>query len=111
MGMTDTATRLIERFGQSATLTKPVAPAGNPWDPQVGTPTNHAVTLAVTNYTIEQRSNELILLSDLRVFMTAAVEPTTADTLTIGGTEYSIISVGTLSPDGAVICYEVQVRR
>lgn len=109
--MTETASRLIARFGQAATVTKPGAPGGDPWNPTPGTPTDHAVTVAVTEYTIEERSSDSIAESDLRVFMTAGTEPTTADGLTIGGTSFSIVAVDTLAPDGVVIVYELQVRR
>ena len=111
MGMTDTATRLIKRVGQAATLTKLGEPTGDPWNPVIGPPTDHPVTVAVTEYTLEERATTLITESDLRVFMTAGVEPTTADTLTIGGDDYVIHRVGILGPDGVVICYELQVRR
>ena len=110
MGMTDTATRLIKRFGQAATLTKPGEPTGDPWNPVIGPPTAYTVTVAVTEYTIEERATSLIQESDLRVFMAAGVEPSTADTLIIGGNEYSVHRVGTLGPDGVVICYDMQVR-
>jgi hypothetical protein len=110
MGMTDTATRLIKRFGQAATLTKPGAPSGDPWNQTPGTPVDYPVIVAVTQFTIEERSALLIETSDLRVFMTAGTEPTTADTLTIGGVSYSVERVNILGPDGVVICFELQVR-
>jgi hypothetical protein len=111
MGMTSTATRLIARFGQTATLTKLGPPAGPPWAPMPGVPVNHTVTVAVTNYTIEELAGLSIAGDDLRVFMTAGVAPNTSDTLTIGGIVYGIHRVGVLGPDGVVICYELQVRR
>ena len=112
MGMTDTATKLIKRFGQAAVLRKPGAPGGTPWDPQPGTPSDHAVTVAVTDYTIEQRANTAINQSDLRVFMAVSdAMPTTADTLVIGGEDYTVVSVSTLGPDGVTICFDMQVRR
>jgi len=112
MSMTDTATRLIKRFGQSAILRQPGAPTGDPWNPTPGTPVDNAVIVAVTEYTIEERNVAAIADSDLRVFMAAgSVAPSTADKLVIGGIEYSISRVGILGPDGVVICFELQVRR
>lgn len=111
MGMTSTATKLINRFGQDATLTKPGEPTGPPYAPIPGVPTDHAVTVAVTNYTLEERANASITDADLRVFMAASgVVPTTADTLTIGGKDYSIYRIATLGPDGVTICFDLQVR-
>lgn len=109
--MTDTATRLIKRFGQDATLRKRGAPSGPEWNHTPGVPVDHAVTVAVTEYTIEQRKGEVISGSDLRVFMAAGIEPTNADTLVIGGDTFQIHRVATLGPNGVVICYELQVGR
>lgn len=114
MGMTSTATKLINRFGQAATLVKPATGPTepvNPWDePIEGVPTEHAVTVAVTQYNVEDMDGTLIGVSDLRVFMAVSdVVPTKADTLLIGGTSYEIKRVGVLGPDGVTICYDMQV--
>jgi len=111
MGMTDTATRLIKRFGQTATLLKDGEITGPENNPTYGPDVEHEVTVAVTEYTLEQRANSGIADTDLLVFITAGVEPTTVDRLTIGDTQFHIQRVGTLGPDGIVICYELQVRR
>lgn len=116
MGMTQTATKLINRFGQAATLVRasdePDEPQ-NPWDEPadpVNDPTEYPVTVAVTEYSIEDMDGTLIGVSDLRVFMAVAdVVPTKADTLVIGGTSYEIKRVGILGPDGVTICYDMQV--
>ena len=111
MGMTDTATRLIKRFGQAATLVKPGEQSGPAYEPTYGPDIEHPVTVAVTEYTTEELDGSLITADDLRVFMTAGFEPITADKLSIGGTNYAIQRVGILGPDGVVICYELQVRK
>jgi hypothetical protein len=109
--MTQTATRLIKRFGQIAVLQKKGVPQLDPDDPPPGPPVNHPVTVAVTDYTTEERANSLISDTALRVFMTAGVAPTNADKLIIGGVTYLIHRVGTLGPDGVVICYELRVQQ
>jgi len=111
MGMIETASRIIARFGQSATLTKPGAVSGPSYAPVYGPAVDHPVTVAVTEYTVEDRANTSRSDSDLRVFMAAGVAPTTADKLTIGGVEYSLQRVGTLGPDGVTRFYDLQVRR
>ncbi|KIN72563.1 hypothetical protein [Sulfitobacter guttiformis] len=110
MGMTETATRLIERFGQDAILRKQPAPRTDPDDPPAGPAVDYPVTVAVTDYTVEERANALISDSALRVFITEGVVPSTADKLVIGGVAYLINRVGTLGPDGVVICYELRVQ-
>jgi hypothetical protein len=114
MGLTTTATKLIKRFGQAATLVKP--PEGptepvNPWDePGEGVPTSHPVTVAVTEYTIEDMAGGLIGISDLRVFMAVSdAVPLKSDALVIGGKTYQIKRVGILGPDGVTIAYDMQV--
>lgn len=114
MGMTATATKLIKRFGQAATLVKPATgptEPENPWDePTEGEPSEHPVTVAVTQYNVEDMDGTLIGASDLRVFMAVAdVVPLKVDTLVIGGTTYQIKRIRTLGPDGTVICYDLQV--
>jgi len=111
MGMTETATRLINRFGQDAVLQKQPAPQTDPDDPPPGPPVDHPVTVAVTEYTVEERANSLISDTALRVFMAAAVAPNNADKLVIGGTVYQVERVATLGPDGVVICYELRVQQ
>lgn len=113
MGMSATATKLIKRFGQAAILRQTVeGEGGDPWEPPVTTEVDHAVTVAVTDYTIEQRANLAISESDLRVFMAVSdAAPVNTDTLVIGGVDYVVVSVSTLGPDGVTICHDVQVRR
>ena len=110
MGMTQTATRLIKRFGQDATLTKVTEAPSDPWGGGGTTSVDHAVIVAVTEFTIEERANSFIADTALRVFMTAGVAPSKGDDLTIGGATYRIDRVGILGPDGIVICYELRVQ-
>lgn len=111
MGMTETATRLIKRFGQDATLTKTTEEPTDPWGGGGTVTVDHTVTVAVTEYTVEERANSFIADTDLRVFVTAGVEPVKGDDLTIGSVQYRVERVGILAPDGVVICYELRVSR
>ncbi|MFG6508280.1 MULTISPECIES: hypothetical protein [unclassified Sulfitobacter] len=111
MGMTATATKLITRFGQTGVLRQPGEPSGDPYNPTPGPDVEFTVTVAVTEFTFEQRASEMIADTVLRVFMAVSDGvPTTADKLEFGGTEYSIQRVGVLGPDGVTICYDLQVR-
>ncbi len=111
MGMTQTATRLIKRFGQEATLTKVTEAPTDPWGGGGTTSEDHTVTVAATEYTVGARANSFIADTDLRVFMAAGVAPEKGNDLTIGGDTYRIERVGILGPDGTVICYELRVSR
>jgi hypothetical protein len=61
-------------------------------------------------YSLDLIDGTLIQSSDARVFIIASslsITPTAADTITIGGVSYSIISVG-IDPAGA--CWDIQAR-
>ena len=117
MGMIETASRIIKRFGQAGTLIKPAegpTEPQNPWDePGEGEPTLHPVTVAVVDYEQEHRDGTLIQANDLRALVSVEgldTAPTLADTLTIAGTHYNIARVMPLAPDGVVRFWELQVR-
>ncbi|SDE96438.1 hypothetical protein SAMN05421538_11813 [Paracoccus isoporae] len=114
MGMIETASRIIKRFGQTATFERPGESGGTPWDPEPGTPTFHTAIVAVVDYEQEHRDGTLIQANDLRVLVSVVgldIVPNLADRLTIGGAEYSIANVTPLAPDGTVRMYDLQVRR
>lgn len=94
------------------TITRTEITGGDPWDPGSGTPTSvdHAGSGWVDAYDLDTIDGSLILSTDTRVMIVAAsldIEPTTADTLTISGVTYSIISV---KRDPAGACWDVQCR-
>lgn len=114
MGMIETASRIIKRFGQTGTFERAGAPGGTPWAPEPGEPTYHTATVAVVNYEQEHRDGTLIQANDLRVLVSVeglGIVPTLADKLTVGGAEYSIANVTPLAPDGTARMYDLQVRR
>jgi hypothetical protein len=114
MGMIETASRIIKRFGQTGTFERAGAPGGDPWNPTPGTPTFHTATVAVVDYEQEHRDGTLIQANDLRVLVSVEgldIEPSLSDRLAIGDAEYSIANVTPLAPDGTPRMYELQVRR
>ncbi|MEC3861192.1 hypothetical protein VK792_07845 [Mesobacterium sp. TK19101] len=109
MGMIETAQRLIGRFGQPATLRKPGAKTGPEWNPTTGEPTDHAVVIALTEYSIEERGSAGLAETDLRAFFDATIEPNAADTLLVAGRTFSVKKVGRIYQGADVVCYDVQV--
>lgn len=110
----NTATRLLRRFGNDATLTRS---ASSSYDPATGTSTDSTYELTVTasvfDYPKAYIDGTLILQGDKRAYVSAynvdAPEP--SDTLTWNGVPYRIISVKDLNPAGSVsIMYELQLR-
>jgi hypothetical protein len=112
MGMTDTASRLIAKFGQQATIEREGNPPVNPWDPP-GTTVSHPCTVAVVRYQFDYMDGTLIERDDRRVFLSVerlTIEPETSDRLVIDGVTYSLVSIHPLAPDGVVRFYELQAR-
>lgn len=106
------ADRLISRFGQEATLSRPVStgPAHNPVE---GTPQIHSVRLVVEEYRQNEIDGTRVLRTDKKVLLAKAaltIEPTTTDQLLIGGKAHAIIDVRPLNPGGSVVLYEIQAR-
>ncbi|PKQ11049.1 MAG: hypothetical protein CVT70_16420 [Alphaproteobacteria bacterium HGW-Alphaproteobacteria-1] len=111
MGMTETASRIIKRFGQAGTLRQTVN-IGTPWDP-VQTVGDTAITVAVVDYAQEVRDGTLIQSGDLRALVSVeglSVTPTTADKLIVGGVEYVIVRASPHAPDGVPRFHDLQVR-
>lgn len=110
--MTETASRIIARFGQAGTIVR-VENVGNEWEP-VQTETAHPVTVAIVDYSQEVRTGTLIGSDDLRALVSVEgldIVPTTADRLRIGADEFTIVRVSPHAPDGVARFQDMQVRR
>lgn len=87
------------------------------YDPATGTNTNTATDVAVkirrTAYSLEETDGTLVQRGDMRATIAAAglTEPTTAAKLVIGGVEWSIQAVGPRDGNGAVVSYQLQIRK
>lgn len=113
MGMTNTASRIIAKYGQTAILQRPAPLPVHPWDPPAGNPTSYMVTAAVAKYRIDHVDGSLIEANDRRIFMSVdglTVVPALSDKLVIGGISYTLVGIHPLAPDGVVRFYELQAR-
>ena len=109
-----TATRLLERFGQSAQLRKTTQIGGEPWDPASGTQwaSDTDVTVAILTYQADEVDGSVITSQDRRVFVAAdgSIDIRTSDALVIGGVAFQVLDVTPLSPAGTVVYFEIQAR-
>lgn len=118
--MQATAERLIDRFGQSATLRRAGATTGDGWNPTPGAPTD--TTLRVLDFNERVRDRDGTLIGETRRTLTvstsAGVVPTKKDTIAVGiaagdvvsGTVFeAIIEVRPLSPAGVDLLYEIDL--
>ena len=116
MGMKETASRLIVKYGQAATLLRAGPPTQNAYGEEIpGVDTEYPVTILSATYAVEIQyiAAGLINVGDRRVFLSAdglTIEPEIADRLLIGGEEFSVARVSLLAPAGEEIFYELQVR-
>lgn len=106
-----TATRLLQRFGASATIKRQTT---GTYDPSTGTTpvtvTELATTAAVFAYDQKYIDGTLILQGDQRAYMTPAVMPKQGDLLAWHGRDWSIVAVKPISPAGVPVVYEAQLR-
>ena len=112
MGMTDTASRIIDRFGQIGVIEREGEGQTNPWDPPAE-PSFHLCTVAVGRYDADYLNGTLIEENDRRVFLSVdglEIEPKLSDRLAIGDDSFSIVSIHPLAPDGDARFYELQAR-
>ncbi|WP_177228401.1 hypothetical protein [Roseovarius indicus] len=111
--MTETASRLIAKWGQAGTFVRPGEADETTYPPTPGTPTNHAATVCVVDYTSEDRDGSNIQANDLRAFVAVEdldITPDNGDSLTVAGKTFSVVRVVPMAPDGVARFYDVQVR-
>ena len=106
------ASRIIKKFGLEAEIERPGEPLGDPWAP-IFNPTQHPVFVVVGQYDQEERDGTLIQMNDLKITLSTeglTIEPNTADKFRMDGTDYTIVRVSPVAPDGDAKVYELQVR-
>lgn len=113
----DTALRLIQKFGNSATLHKPVG--RTVYDELAGDVVQAYRDVQgkaiITEYTAESigRADSIIEAGDVRIGAVLDEAPTEVeDDISIGTDRYNIITATTVKPDGSsVIAYIIHGRR
>lgn len=109
-----TAERLISRFGQAGTLSRPTRTGGDV-RPVEGAPQEYACTYVVTDYTQREIDGTRIKAEDKRVYISAVgleIEPALSDRLVEpDGNVYKVIQGRPLRPAGTTVLWELQVRR
>ncbi len=108
-----TASRIIAKYGQAATFERSTI-SQDPRDP-VSPPTFHPATVAIaTDAQLYGDRRTLIQSNDLKALVSIEgldIVPKTSDGLTVGGVEYTVLSVTMLAPDGVTRFFELKVSR
>lgn len=106
-----TATRLLQRFGASATIKRTTT---GEYDPETGTTpvtvTELATTAAVFAYDQKYIDGTLVLQGDQRAYLAPAQQPKQGDRLTWQGKDFEMVAVKPVSPAGVPVLYEAQLR-
>ena len=109
-----TAIRLLDKYGQSATVTRVTE---GQYDPSTGTVEQveqaFPCMAVVVPYNIAQVDGALVQSTDMQAYVspyiTATPEP--GDTLTLAnGKNYTIVRSSPLAPAGTVVLHQLQVR-
>lgn len=106
-----TATRLLTRFGASATIKRQTTGA---YDPSTGTTpvtvTELATTAAVFSFDQKYIDGTLILQGDQEAYLAPSVMPKQGDLLAWQSRDWNIVAVTPIGPAGVPVLYEVQLR-
>ena len=122
--MAATALRLIERFGQTATLSDTPEPDPDDYDPVTGmgaaiVPVTQPGQVILLDYTMQEAgiinaAGSLVLQGDKKIMLAAkglAWAPTMTTTILADGLTWTIINIKTTNPAGTPLLYELHGRR
>lgn len=111
--MAATASKLITKFGAVGEIKRTT---GDSIDPVTGNVTAGTTVIYTPNTIVQKYADELIdgariLSSDRMIILDNTIEPISTDTITIGGENWSIVSIRESNPAGIPLVYFVQARR
>jgi hypothetical protein len=111
--MAATALELLIEFGQSITLSRETGGSINPITGVVtaGTDVSVVTTGLIKPYPEKMIDGTRILSSDRELVLSNEAVPLPSDKPIVGGEEWSIVDIKTVSPAGTDVVYFVQVRR
>lgn len=108
------ALALLEEYGQSVTLSRTVrgAYSTSTGAPATGTTTTYTGTAAMFEYVQRDEANSDVRAGDQMAYIATdgMVLPRTGDTVTVGGTTYSVITGQQINPAGTAVLYQAQLR-
>lgn len=122
--MAATALRLIERFGQTATLSDTPEPDPDDYDPVTGmgaaiVPVTQPGQVILLDYTAQEAgiinaAGSLVRQGDKKIMLAAkglAWAPTMTTTILADGLAWTIINIKTTNPAGTPLLYELHGKR
>ena len=108
-----TASKLMAKFGGTATIRRVTTGTYNPTTGTVSEATSDTAVRGVLQDVNLREVNDLIRATDKRLLIAAAdlsAPPTTTDEVIITGATYQVIRVDTIEQDNTAITYELILR-
>ena len=111
--MAATALRLLDKFGRPVVLTRTTGESIDPVTGRTTPGTDASVTTTglLKPYPDRMIDGTRILDSDRELILSNERVPVPSDKPTIGGENWSIVNIKTISPAGTDVIYFCQVRR
>lgn len=110
--MAATATRMLTKFGQTVTFTRPASGA---FDPVTGSVTGSATTYTGIGAKLDYKASEIdgvqVQMGDARLVCNAMdTAPLIDDSVALCGVSHRVVNVEALNPSATVVIYQLQVR-
>ena len=108
-----TANRLIEQFGQTATISRQAASGATPWAPTL-TETGYEVKAVMLDYSAREIDATDILGADQKAYVAVGqlpITPKAGDTMTVGSIKLEVVRSMPLGPAGVAVFFELQLRK
>ncbi|MAW87167.1 MAG: hypothetical protein CMJ42_11615 [Phyllobacteriaceae bacterium] len=112
MGLTASANRVIARYGRAAKLLRETVTGGDEWDPETTT-AEHDVTVALVDFTADERSGTVIAETDRKAILSVAgltIDPKPSDRLQVDGVTYVVAAVHKVESGGSVHAWTLRVK-
>lgn len=109
----DTVEPLIAQFGKAATLTQPGTSTGPEYDPTPGTPTEYAVTVVESRFSMADKAGTLVQEDDRMFLMSTANDPAPSlkGTMTVGSDTLQVVNLEPVKPGSIAMLWRVHCRK
>lgn len=111
--MADVALELLDEFGAAVTLQRTTGASVDPVTGEItsGTDASVVTTGLIKPYPDRMIDGTRILQGDRELVLSDEQTPVASDKIVVGGENWSIVNIKTISPAGIPVCYFCQVRK
>lgn len=109
------ANRMIERYGQLGSISRPDVPEEGDFDPDPGEPTLEPARFVITSFDAKEIDGTRVLATDKKALVAPGSLTQDPDNTCLlveaDATSWNIVAVDTLRPAETTLLYTLQVRR